>query len=83
MPRPPSSCLNCDRPRSRPGPGLCLRCYHRGRAAYVPAGRREPSTLPTPTSALPGTEAKIAVMAARLAAGERLWHPGDGRGDTA
>lgn len=33
----------------------------------------------TPTSALPGTAAKIAVIMERLARGESLWHPEDER----
>jgi hypothetical protein len=33
----------------------------------------------TPTDAMPGTPAKIAVIRARLARGESLWHPEDER----
>lgn len=33
----------------------------------------------TPTNALPGTPEKVAVLEARAAAGEQMWHPEDGR----
>ena len=46
-----------------------------GDAAAV---RKVPSS---PTDSLPGSEAKIRVLAARLEAGEDLWHPEDGRAD--
>lgn len=37
-------------------------------------------TPPRPTTAPPGTEAKILVMAARYAAGFHLYHPADAKG---
>lgn len=37
----------------------------------------EPASARTPTDATPGSERKVAVMAARLAAGETLYHPAD------
>lgn len=42
----------------------------------VPA-RRSVVTPAEPTEALPGTDEKLAVMAARMAAGERAYHPED------
>jgi hypothetical protein len=36
----------------------------------------EPKT-PEPTTCMPGTPAKIAIMAARAELGEALWHPDD------
>ena len=41
---------------------------------------RERPPPPRPTAALPGTEAKILVMAARYAAGFHLYHPADAKG---
>ncbi len=35
--------------------------------------------LPTPTTAMPGTEEKIKVLAERWARGEALFHPDDAR----
>ena len=37
----------------------------------------EPTRIPKPTEASPGTWSKVEVLAARLAAGEELWHPDD------
>jgi len=39
------------------------------------AGPRQPR----PVAVLPGTASKVAVLAARWAAGEALWHPADAR----
>ena len=39
----------------------------------------EPRTEPEPTTALPGTEAKVAVMAERATLGLPLWHERDAR----
>lgn len=41
---------------------------------------KEPPPALEPTSALPGSEEKIAVMAARFAAGLGIFHPQDARG---
>lgn len=37
----------------------------------------EPRPAVMPTTAMPGTAEKIRVLAARLLAGEELWHPDD------
>ena len=37
----------------------------------------EPTRVPEPTDASPGTWSKVEVLEARLAAGEELWHPDD------
>ncbi len=37
----------------------------------------EPTRVPEATDAAPGTWSKVEVLAARLAAGEELWHPDD------
>lgn len=70
--------------------GLCWSCYYKpgvrelypsnSKYAYRGAGnnRGHDQPLPaSPTSALPGTEAKIQVLMQRAANGESLWHPDD------
>lgn len=42
-----------------------------------PGNLNRKRTLPTPTDALPGTAAKVAVLIARVAARQQLWHPDD------
>ena len=37
----------------------------------------EPTRMPEPTDAAPGTWSKVEILAARLQAGEELWHPED------
>lgn len=81
-----AGCRHCGyhhAPRPR---GLCWRCFYapgvRERYATVgKSGRRgiesTQSTSPSPTAALPGTPAKVAVLESRAAAGESLWHPAD------
>lgn len=65
--------------------GLCGRCYdtptirkqHKS-ATDQGYGLTAPMCLPAePTTELPGTEQKLAVLMARAAAGEHLWHPLD------
>jgi hypothetical protein len=74
-------------PVNRPR-GLCWRCYHvpgvkeqypicsafarRGVGLFAGRGK-----TPRPTTAAPGTKEKLAVLAARAAAGEELFHPND------
>ena len=82
-------CRHCNRvPSNRPR-GLCWSCYYtpgvrdlypstskfarRGVSDYNGDGQ-----LPTePTSALPGSAEKVAILEARAARGESLWHPHD------
>lgn len=82
-------CVHCaGAPVSRPR-GLCWHCYHvpgvkerypvassvygrRGVGLFVGRGK-----TPRPTTAAPGTKEKLAVLAARAAAGEELFHPND------
>lgn len=53
---------------------------------YRSSGRQEidnpwyPARQPQPTTAWPGTPEKVEVLAARLLAGEDLWHPDDAGG---
>lgn len=90
--RPP--CRHCGGRYSCRPRGLCWPCHRDGavRALYpvkdsphsrrgvgngVMASAPPPSE---PTDALPGSEAKMAVLAARAARGESLWHPSDAGG---
>jgi hypothetical protein len=86
-----TTCLHCNKPAARHGRGLCQRCYKkRAIRALFPAGNSRlglwAGPLPAareaafrPTAHLPGTEGKVAVMAARAAAGLPLFHPDDAR----
>lgn len=82
-------CRHCKSLRvSRPR-GLCWSCYYTDgvREQYPPTskyGHRGPGNiyrrarLPTfPTSALPGTPEKVAVMEQRAQLRQSLFHPGD------
>lgn len=82
-------CRHChESPASRPR-GLCWNCYYDPptRALYPTTskfGRRGvgngycKAPLPAfPTSALPGTPEKIAVLAERARLKQSLWHPAD------
>ena len=80
-------CVHCGRRRRNRPRGLCWTCYRAPavQAAYPgnppPVGSGNPvHRLPgSPTDARPGSEAKMAVMAARAARGECLFHPADVR----
>ena len=85
-------CRHCRNPRrtvNRPR-GLCWRCWHDpailtqypstsiyARRSPVADSHHARPTPRTPTTALPGTPSKIAVLEARAARGEALWHPED------
>lgn len=78
---PLRACPVCGAERRRWGlPTLCRDCYRETCAGGggTPLPTRAPAA---PTDAAPGSEARIAVYAARAAAGERLYHPGDRRMD--
>ncbi len=86
-------CLHCKRLRHLRPRQLCSRCFGsvEVRALYPVsesssarrgvAGGNQSHPLPMPTSAMPGSEGKIRVLAERAAAGERLWHPDDAKLD--
>jgi hypothetical protein len=57
--------------------GLCLACLIE--AAGQLAAETDPPWPRRSTSAFPGTRSKVAVLEARVAAGESLWHPADAR----
>ena len=86
-------CLHChNRPVSRPR-GLCWTCYYQPgvRDRYSPIGKfgrrgildfngsGAPAAMPTP--ALPGSAAKVAVLARRAQLRQCLWHPLDATND--
>jgi len=84
------TCRHCRRvPSSRPR-GLCWSCYYSpGVRELYPStskfARRGVSDfcgkarLPEPTTALPGTPEKVAVLEERARLGLALWHPLDAR----
>jgi hypothetical protein len=83
-------CVACGAPRKGCGKGLCLACFGdpavRARFPGLYAAA-DPSATPdfngtppppaAPTDAPPGSAAKVEALAARAAAGERLFHPLD------
>lgn len=84
---PPKRCRHCDSKRAW-ARGLCRQCHRdpsilerfpssqgEWRSPYEPPPPRRPAALPT--SAEPGSPEKVAVLAARYAAGQELWHPLD------
>lgn len=82
-------CRHCVKRKAVRARLLCDPCYSSAeiRDLYPPksvyarrgVGASEPASDPEPTTAAPGTEGKILVLAARALAGERLWHPEDAR----
>jgi hypothetical protein len=82
-------CRHCNRVRSNRPRGLCWSCYYkpgvrdqypstskfarRGISDFV--GRVQQPTAPT--SAMPGTPEKVAVLAERAQMRQSLWHPED------
>lgn len=81
-------CRHCrTRIKSRPR-GLCHVCFsdEAVRVLYPPkpgvylrgrVGLQPPHAWPDPTAAKPGSPDKVAVLEARAAAGQSLWHPAD------
>lgn len=86
-------CLHCRRSCRRKARGLCWPCYYTPEVRRLYASRRgdawhglpdrqpgeSPAPAAGPTSALPGSAAKIAALAERAARGEELFHGEDGR----
>lgn len=82
-------CLFCNRRPRAPNPDpkkagtipLCLVCAATPlvpqRVAIRSTGRQEVRRLDRPTTHLPGTEGKIAVLERRFEKGFHLWHPND------
>jgi hypothetical protein len=86
----PGPCKHCRERMGYRARGLCWSCYHTPAVLelYPPqpkgglplAGNARGRPAAAPTAALPGTPEKLAVLAARAAAGEHLWHPRDAGG---
>src|SRR6185369_7890284 len=88
-------CRHCRSVKSNRPRGLCWSCYYKpglrdtypsvskfGRRGVGNFNRR--TLLPSrPTSALPGSPEKVAVLAERARLGVSLWHPLDAELDTA
>lgn len=82
-------CRHCHNPKKGiDRRGLCRPCYRdpdvRAQYAVIPTTNcglaLSNAKLPmpnTPTDAQPGSEEKVAILEARAAAGEQLWHPKD------
>lgn len=84
----PAACRHCGRGKPNRPRGLCFRCFdnltvrslYPSTSKYARKGAgtgNGNAPLPEPTDAAPGTPEKMAVLAARAAAGQRLWHPLD------
>jgi hypothetical protein len=82
-------CCHCHAAKSNRPRGLCWACYYRpgirdlypstskyGRRGVANFNRR-PQMPPQATHALPGTPAKVAILAERARLGVSLWHPHD------
>ncbi len=67
--------------REREESELSLRRRRPAARAHRTLRDAEPVPPPEPTRALPGSPAKVEVLAARRAAGCHLWHPADARPD--
>lgn len=86
----PLMCRHCRLKAVNRARGLCWDCYYTpGTKELYPSTSKYArrgfgniaGELPLPsetTSAIPGTEEKVAVMEARATAGCRIFHPGDG-----
>lgn len=82
----PAACRHCSRCRVLYPRGLCWTCYHQPAilALYpdyrcLGVGMQAPKGSTEPTAALPATEDKVAILIARAAAGQPLWHRDDAR----
>lgn len=90
-PRQRLICVHCKRRAASRARGLCWPCsstpairelYPTSSSRYARRGHglNSRGRLPdSPTSAPAGSEAKIAVLTARAAAGTSLWHPDDAK----
>jgi hypothetical protein len=82
-------CRHCREGQVTRPRGLCWACYYMPgvRAMYPSASKFAGHGVedffgritqpPFPTSALPGTPEKIAILAQRAGLGQELWHPDD------
>src|SRR6267378_2505821 len=87
-------CRHCQKTLANRPRGLCWSCYYRpgvrdlypstskfARRGICDFNGRTP--LPTPTTALPGTPEKIAVLGERARLRQSLWHPDDAKLESA
>ena len=83
-------CRHCQKVRSNRPRGLCWSCYYSpgvrdlypSTSKFARRGVRDfngRARLPEPTTALPGTPEKVAVLETRARLGQQLWHPLDAR----
>jgi len=85
-------CRHCQKVKSNRPRGLCWSCYYTpgvrekfpstskfARRGIVDFNGRTP--LPEPTTALPGTTEKVAILEERARLGQSLWHPLDAQLD--
>jgi hypothetical protein len=95
LPLRPSPCRHCHKNRAHHRRGLCRSCYAKPeiRALYPRLKNdQDKGGLPdrtgyrpapaNSTDALPGSAAKVAILAERAAHAEALWHRGDARADS-
>jgi hypothetical protein len=61
--------------------GVCHRCHRDADWTRQLGSNRIKRPLPQPTMALPGTKAKMDVLAERLRLGQELWHQQDATWD--
>ena len=88
-------CRHCQKVRSNRPRGLCWSCYYRpgvreqypSTSKYARRGvsdfNGQTTVAGKPTEALPGSEAKVEILAERARLGLSLWHPSDARLDAA
>jgi hypothetical protein len=85
-------CRHCRKHLAYKPRGLCWACYRTPgiRELYPPTSKFAQhghpdfygrGTVPAPTTALPGSPEKIAVLEERARLGQQLWHPLDARLD--
>jgi len=81
-------CRHCQKVKSNRPRGLCWSCYYTpgvrdlypSTSKFARRGIRDyngRSRIPEPTTALPGTPEKVAVLEERARLGLSLWHPLD------
>ena len=86
-------CRHCQKVRSNRPRGLCWSCYYTpgvrdlypSTSKFARRGVKDfngRARLPEPTSALPGTPEKVAILEQRARLGQSLWHPLDARLNT-
>lgn len=89
-PKKQDRCGHCGALRRIESRGLCACCFRTPeiRERYLPRHRmppapQAPDKVPVPCACRPGSAGKVAVLEARVANGEYLWHPLDapGRGE--